>query len=902
MKLIARISYCLVLLLSTNVQAQRKHFDTTKLDGSHDLRLQAWGPYSKKYAGISHIADMQSGMRFDFSVLPGYYRNKLLVPNVRFESSYFPWKVTNDLRTITYRYELEWKDQVYTDVTYTVLDTASVLVKMHCVNNTTLPQNLSLNLIASIEYPEHYGEKQLRMDAGTTWRNAVDYEQLSYAVKRPDNDLVYDGWMRGEVRNASLVNGRGIGREFGRRAGDQLTYKLGPQRGTLRFLYMMKSGTPSAVQLSGMVNKKVIFHQADTLTVLEVPIENNSNTLTLTTLGGGDILLNGLTISPTTAAPLSVVNVPMQKTPATEENLAARTLLLKYPDVPLQYGITWDKEPFKIRSLKNDELDIFFRNETHNHVAKTINGNMRGDYANVFIRPLELAPNSSQTYTAVLSYGAREKVLAALKAAPTVHETQSQQDDILSGGQPYLFSQQLLKSTLLSNVVYPVYTQNQYIRHFTPGKWWNSLYTWDLGFIALGLTKVSPDLAADAINAYLTPAGSQSAFVHHGSPVPVQAYAFLELWNQTQSKALLAYFYPRLKQYYSFLVGRYGSSATNTLSSALLKTWDYFYNSGGWDDYPPQSGVHEQRLESTVTPVITTAHAIRFAKILRMAAQALSKSADIKTYDNDIKHFSVALQQHAWDAESGYFSYVVHDEAGQPKGHFKHSKSGANFNMGLDGAYPLVSGICTPAQQQILVNKIFSPEHMWSPSGIGVVDQSAPYYRTDGYWNGSVWMPHQWFVWKTMLDLDSTALAHQLASKALDVYKRETDASYYTFEHFLSASGRGAGWHQFSGLSTPVLAWFAAYYRVGTVTPGFETWINQQSFNADHSAYKASLSFDKATPAHQRAILLVMNPAFTYKATFKGKPIKVKQMEKGMLQVTLPATNDDGSLAIQTKQ
>ena len=55
--------------------------------------------------------------------------------------------------------------------------------------------------------------------------------------------------------------------------------------------------------------------------------------------------------------------------------------------------------------------------------------------------------------------------------------------------------------------------------------------------------------------------------------------------------------------------------------------------------------------------------------------------------------------------------------------------------MGLDGAYPLLSGICTPEQQQILLGKIFSPTNMWTPSGICVVDQSAAYYRNDGYLN-----------------------------------------------------------------------------------------------------------------------------------------------------------------------
>ncbi|MBS0032342.1 MGH1-like glycoside hydrolase domain-containing protein [Chitinophaga sp. 22321] len=912
MKIIAGFIFCLTWLLAANSYAQ--HFNIQQLNGSHDLRLPSWGPYSKRYAGISHIPDMASGMRFDFSVLPGYYRNKLLVPNVRFESSYFPWNVKNDLSTITYRYELEWKDQVYTDVTYTLIDTAAVLVSVHCVNNTALPQLLSLNLVASMEYPENYGIQTLKYGDGTQWYNAVDYRSISYAVKQPNTDLVYDGWMRGEVRSSRLINGRGIGGGFGRQQGDKITYEVntptGDKKARILFIYTMKGGKESVVQLSGLANQKVVFKPADSLAVLDVPFEathNNSRLLTLTSLGGGDILLNGFVVTTDQSRePFTIVPAPMLKMPVSEENLPDRSLLLKYQDVPLYYGITWDTALFKIRSIQNDELDIFLRNETHNHVAKVLTGNMKGDYANIFIRPVSVEPYSDQTCTALLTCGTRDAVMAALKKssplkthfAAQLKDTIPEEKGILPKGQPYLFSQRMLKSALLSNVVYPVYTQNQYIKHFTPGKWWNSLYTWDLGFVALGLSTVNRELATDCINAYVTPPGSQSAFIHHGTPLPVQVYAFLELWNQTQSQELLSYFYPRLKQYYEFLVGRYGSSSTNVLQSGLLKTWDYFYNSGGWDDYPPQVGVHHQHLEKQVTPVVTTAHIIRVAKILRMAARALNSRSDLKIYDNDISKFTAALQRYSWDAKSGYYSYVMHDSTGHATGFFNDPASGANFNMGLDGAYPLISGICTASQQETLINKIFSSKHMWSPSGITVVDQSAPYYRSDGYWNGAVWMPHQWFVWKTMLDMDSSDLAYKIASTGLDVYKRETDASYYTFEHFLAASGRGAGWHQFSGLSTPVLSWFTAYYKTGTITPGFEIWINGQSFNNDYTSYKANISFDQATPPHKRTVLAGMNPAFDYQVQFNGKPVEVKRLQKGVLQISLPAANGNGTLVI----
>src|SRR5690606_41142059 len=104
------------------------------------------------------------------------------------------------------------------------------------------------------------------------------------------------------------------------------------------------------------------------------------------------------------------------------------------------------------------------------------------------------------------------------------------------------------------------------------------------------------------------------------------------------------------------------------------------------------------------------------------------------------------------------------------------------------------------------------------------------YYSRSGYWNGSVWMPHQYLVWKAMLDLGRVDLAERIAKTALDMYHRETQASYFTFEHFMTETGRGAGWHHFSGLSTPILSWFNAYYKMGTATTGFDVWIKEQQF------------------------------------------------------------------------
>jgi hypothetical protein len=457
-----------------------------------------------------------------------------------------------------------------------------------------------------------------------------------------------------------------------------------------------------------------------------------------------------------------------------------------------------------------------------------------------------------------------------------------------AAGEPNRFSQRRMAATVLTNTVYPVYAKGGCIRHNTPGRWWDSLYTWDSGFVGLGLAQLDIGRALDCLNAYLTePGDDQTAFIHHGSPVPVQFYLFQEIWNRTQSDQILAHCYPRLRQYYRFMVGKLNGSTTATLASGLLKTWDYFYNSGGWDDYPPQVTVHREGLEPTVAPAITTSHVIRCAKIMRMAALALGDEGDVAEYQADVGRLASALQDHAWDDEAGYFGYVAHDAEGNPIELLRH-ESGANHNMGMDGCSPLVAGICNVEQRGRIVEHLMSPDAMWTEVGISTVDQSAPYYRVDGYWNGAVWMPHQWFFWKALLSLGDLAHAGRIARTALETWRREVGATYNCFEHFAIESGRGAGWHHFGGLSCPVLCWFRAYHVPGTLTVGLDARVVAEAWSGDQRSLRVDLELHGGD--HQSGIIAVMAPGRRYAARWNDSPVEIAEMDDGVVQLLLPGS------------
>lgn len=903
------------------MQAQAlPNFDN--LSKSHDIRLSAWGPYSKRYIGISHIPDPAAGLRFDLSLFPGLYRRNVLIPNVRWDSGYHPWTAAPDLGYFSHRHDIIWKDQLYCDIAYCRLDESAVATRCVCVNNTNEVQNLALHAAAWLNFPpkETNSNEALQMSRvdlppGGVWVDALNYHTLNTIRIEPQANLTYDGHIRGEIREHGFVNGVGLGQGFGLEAGDAVSYRFTvPQawpEADLLLRYRLERGSTLCLKLLGLVETTIELKGDGALTNYRLALTNVPSGeigLTLASAGGAAIELDGLALLPAGAAD-AIRFTPVIRQPKPEWLSGPRptdTLILKYEYTNNFYGLAWGAQPSVVRQFLSQDLDWVMRNYVHEHVATTLSGPGEGHFTNVLMQPIVMKPHTEQVVYGLVGTGEKEEVyrqLAAFDPAspewePRFEQAKQKASDCPGSkpsGETYRFSQKRMAATVATNIVYPVRTRGTWIRHYTPGRWWDSLYTWDSGFIGLGLLELDTHRAIDNLNAYVTEPGERdAAFIHHGSPVPTQFYLFHELWNRTQSPELLAWFYPRLQQYHRFMAGRLGSSTTRSLKSNLLKTWDYFYNSGGWDDYPPQVYMHQNNLEDRVTPVVTTAHVIRTAKFMRMAALALGR--DTAEYDKDIALLGEALHRYAWDEEAGYFSYVRHDKQGHPVGILRH-ENGQNFNRGLDGVSPLAAGICTPAQEQCLVAHLMSEQALWTDYGITAVDRSATYYRPDGYWNGAVWMAHQWFMWRALLDLGRADDAHRIAKTALDVWAREVENSYNCAEHFLVRNGRGAGWHHFGGLSAPVLNWYGAYHRSGRLSVGLDTWIETMTFTPNRRSLVARLKLF-GPPHHAPLVIASLVAGSAYTVTWNGAPAAFYERYPGTLEIQLPVSASQGELQV----
>lgn len=889
----------------------------SSMEHTHDLpSLSVWGPYSKKLYGISHIPDIESGLLFDLSIFPVLEGAPVRLPNVTDRCGVHPWQASPDLSYYAMRTELLWKDQVYCDHAYIDAGPDRRLTRIELVNNTAAAQRITLHGLSQLCFPPlHELTAQpirlcdVSLPASGLWIDALDFADMHFATPHPTDTLVPEGRWRGEERMHDTIGGSALAQGFGRNAGDNALYKVATHQpfanASVVFRFRLEKDQTTMLRCTGLLQKDILLRGTGEFATIAVDagaLTAGEHTLRLTSTGSAPIALNGFAIvERDQAAAVTFPARPWHPKPTVTEG-PSNGVLLKYDDLDAWYGFTLGQPAAAPQLVPWRELDATFgahsRQDTHDRVFGRGKGRP-GDPESLFVQTswpvIELPPSSRHTVFGLIATGTEQHVRSALQHFDSASATHAEcwksaaaSNVALSAnpkGQPYLQGQQLLAATTLTNVVYPLRTQRHTIRHYSPGKIWDCLYTWDAGFIGLGLLELDINAAIESLNAYLTPPGSQSAFIHHGTPLPTQIYLFAEIWNRTQSAALLRSCYPRLRQYYLFLAGRLGSSTTRKHRNGLICTWDYFYNSGGWDDYPPQVYMHKNKLEAHTAPTIGTSHLIRCARLLRLAAQELGARDDIAVYDADIQQLSSALQRDAWDAGSGYFGYVAYGEDGNVNGILR-TDAGVNFNMGLDGISPLIAGVCSPAQQQTIVDRLFSEDHLWTEVGITTVDKQAPYYNPNGYWNGSVWFAHQWFLFKTMLDLGRGDLAAKIAKTGVETWQNSTQHSYDCMEHFSTRAPYGAGWCQFSSLSSPALSWFAALYTPGRVTLGFDAWLREIKYQSQRNAVRFRLAPQKQG-GHPVDVLVCLRPSSRYEVRADGHPVPWVSILPGLLRVTL---------------
>ena len=779
--------------------------------------LPAWGPYSKKYIGVSHCGTGSEIFRFDVCMMPQLLRRKRELPDALKPCGIIMEHAAADLSQWSCSWQLD--NMVTAEMLFQLLpDGTGAYMECSLHNKSQTPADAALHILSQMA-PENPVVCQIK--------NAL---ALYEPVLPPGRGLEWDTLRPHERVDLNVYNGC----FFQFAPGEKIRFDLPEHLRDKRFFLRCRTaGTDWHFRVVSELEFTATEH----------------------------ILINILAVCEKDAEP-EFVRQAVDVLPVMRAN-TPRELVFEYPAMgnDCVYSISASGDMTFHRRYAVDDLQKFFQYRDmvqQPFFAELFKMPGGMDQAlDWVVQPLHIPAGGSVKRSFTIRCGSQCGTVQAVRKRH------------LKFNEPYKLSCERLSAVTLTNVIYPVRIAQQPVKHFTPGKLWNSLYTWDSGFIGLGLLEISPQLAAEVLNCYLTGDGdSKNAFVLHGTPLPIQIFLLHELWNTTANKALLKALYPGARQMYSYLAGHLsGSTTRDHCCEPIISTWDYFYNSGGWDDYPPQKSVHKNKLSDKVLPVVSTALLIRCAKIL----QALARIADFPQddfYAADIEDFTRALLKYSWDEESGYFGYICCNETGEVQGIYR-TESGENFNRGLDGTSPLIAGGFPQNICRRLWQHLESDKECMTPYGISTVDRSASYFHEEGYWNGAIWMPHQWLLWKAALSDGKIDTAWKIAETALKTYEHECAVTGYCFEHFSTRSGWGGGWHHFSGLSTPILCWHEAYFGKVRFNGGFDTVV----LKSRRARQKLTIELEQYGTAGQEAAVLLSVPAKSVR--FNGKKLPI---------------------------
>ncbi|MBR5516019.1 MAG: hypothetical protein IKU52_07430 [Clostridia bacterium] len=853
-------------------------------DKRYDLNLGDWGPYNKEYMGACHIADKKRGATFNIEMFPGFFRRSVLAHNSKSDTGIKLWGANAELSRFCYRYELQWKDEVYCDVDYNITDDKQLDITCTFVNNTDINQSLDITLCASMQLPTRKPGSEVvgyfdfyrpLLPKGCIYIDATEHAEINCNCKiAGDGNRIAE-----EIHNGASGLGTAIDGYFFNQEGHYLKYNFNKIKAdSIGIRYNCENDTDIIVKTKENYYALLLKAVPEYTYLTSVIKEEELSEITLYSTGAPiniDCICIGKDASKVEFEKIEHNLIP-------EKSFGENTMTLKFKDLPKTYTVKYFEPIRHYRECYTYDIGKLLQLTVNDHVSETVTGIGEGVYQALLSTPVYLCPGENQIR--------RFRVY-------TDEEVETKKNPISCvdsnpDGTDFVFSQNMMRYNTLLNVVYPIYTRRQYIKHNAPGRFWDSLYSWDSGFIGMGLANVDFQRGFDCLNTYLVPVGdTQSPYIFHGSVVPTQIFLYKYLTDKFPNhKMELKELYPMIKQYYDFYANL--DKGEEQLASGILKTWHLSYNSGGWDDYPPQHQLRNAPLDdpniynhSNTTPVITTAFTVLISKILMLIADNFGYSEDIPYYESVAKKYTQRIENHKlWDSECGYFSYMFHDEKGMPKDFMRYTDN-TNYNMGMDGITPYIADICTPEQETAIKDNIING--LMTDIGVGVVDKRAPYYSPFGYWNGSVWMPHQWILWKALTDRGESELAFEIAQKSLTVWAKEVNYSYCCFENFMCHNGRGSGYHHFSGLSCPISLFFAGYYTPGTLTPGFASMINEVNWNNDST----SVCFNAAVSKNNTHVLVCMRSGYDYKFTVNGNRVNPKKITEGAYTLPLPKGN-----------
>lgn len=444
-----------------------------------------------------------------------------------------------------------------------------------------------------------------------------------------------------------------------------------------------------------------------------------------------------------------------------------------------------------------------------------------------------------------------------------------------------------LRDILLFNVNYPLNLSGFPSPFYVPAKYFPIPYSWDGGFIAVGMSTFVPDIAMQQACYFMADAEYDFPCLFCGSPVPTPLYALWDVYQATQDLSILSRAYAGAKRMYDFYLGRTPGSAVNAAGDGMLSTYAYYYNLG-IDDHPIQRMAEKEQLTSKgLYSIILMPQMLRIARIMRNIARLLKYEIDAEQYHQDADLLSGIIDNRMWDEKSGLYGWLCRTDGGiKPV-----ILDGCAGDRSACAFLPLFAG--QTAHKDRLIRQMMDPSRFLTPFGISSVDMSAPSYSPHGYWNGGVWPVLQWYIWRGLLESGEPVLARQVAESILSTWQNFFEREHYFGEHFMIAPEQMNGAPNFGGLSAVLLPMHAAYFTAYQVTACYDVIVLKKSADYKTDTLSLLLSAPFLSSASYDLLVNMGNGGTRYECIVNGKLYgEFVSDEYGHLSLRLPRPDD----------
>ena len=861
-----------------------------------DINCSGWGPYSLQGIGLSH-ANPEGHL---MSIIPycGYMSSKSVFPQMRdYRKDFEVLHALPDLSRYAFRYLIEPDKSVFIDAEYTTIDKNSALLRLKYNNNSKSTKLMHSWLGFTFEPAKLKPKLILQKDMKVI--QAEEYSYIDCKHSSWDEEMPY-----GITRDANATTGRAFSSRLC--TGNIIKWILPENVKKCKYIFIRYTLGEDDFKIklnNKILNLKGTNNQYAFSEVLSFDLEKTKELILKQYKSIMDFKVDCIILSEKKIYP-----------EIKDTNISPNIMDYKYDD---KLAFVKLKEFKKVYGIKSEHL--FSKTEfSPRRWFKTLHtdGPYEIDYRLLTIanlnhpdtfcecrhlamgtKILKLKLGESATQEFIISTGNTENEFKT-----NIDNACEAKNNILVGINKKLqtfeerfdgkFSDfaQKLSTQLLCNISYPGYMEDHFVKYYTPSKYYNTFYLWDMGMTGIGLTSVSKENSIDLLNQYFNEDSCPTPFIQHGTLLPIHIILYWQIYSVYKDKKILDDFFQKAYRMYEFFAGKDVRSRTRDEKTGLISTFSYVYNTGGWDDYPLQQIVLKSQRKNYY-PVVQISQIILCAKLLRMAAYVLDKNDLISEFTADIEDFEKSLYKYQWNSKDEVFSYY------DGENECKMKINNEDGNKGMDGYYPLVSQSVSKELADKFIKKLVNENHFLTKFGLTTVDKKASYYRDDGYWNGHVWAPHNWFFIKAMLTYGYSKEAYKVSQRLLkgfsDAYKRSGNIS----ECLHNELGTEEHVPYFSGLTAPLLNVYDMFFGKAEVSFGFNIFAEVIKIKNKKTLKILSPFFKGKT-----SLILNLEAQKEYNLFMNDEKIKKIETDKyGRYHLTLNITKDEHKILIMDR-